>query len=226
MKLVLTWSAIMILGMATLGESNKTTETWWINSAKKDCVGVAPMSCLEIQKNTKIDPEAWELFYSSIKGFDYVPGKIYQIKVKVTKRPEPIPADASSLTYELVEIISEETDLSLRITNIWKVLSVGEIENPTSQRGDQPLTFEFNASARTYFGQTGCNSVRGAIKENDGKNILLGLGATTMMVCPDMSQEKTISNLLSQVRTYKIENGELHFFNESGEVIMRFQAID
>ena len=65
-------------------DNEENTEIWWINSAKMDCVGVGPMSCLQIQKGTEIDPGAWEFFYSSIKGFEFEPGNIYQIKVKVT----------------------------------------------------------------------------------------------------------------------------------------------
>ncbi|MFC3881607.1 DUF4377 domain-containing protein [Algoriphagus namhaensis] len=207
--------------------SDDTIETWWINSAKVDCVGVGPMTCLQVQKNVaEPDPEAWTLFYDGIKGFDYQAGKIYQIKVRITDREAPLPQDVSSKIYELVEVVSQNPDPSLRITNIWKVTSVGEIENPTKVNSEEPLIFEFNASAKTYFGDMSCNSVRGAIQTNDGKSFTLGPGAATMMACMDMTVENQISNALQEVRSYEIADRELRFFNESGDKLMTFQAVD
>ncbi|MHA7128359.1 DUF4377 domain-containing protein [Algoriphagus namhaensis] len=203
-----------------------TIETWWINSSKADCVGVGPMSCLQVQANENLDPDMWTFFYDQIKGFDYEPGNIYQVKVKITEREEPVPADASSKIYELIEVISKEADPRLRLTNIWKVLSVGEIENPTKFRSEEALTFEFDASKSTYVGHMGCNSVRGEIKKNDGSNLELGPGASTMMACPDMSAENQISKALIEVSTYKIEGNQLHFYDASGDKLMSFQAVD
>ncbi|MGY8916188.1 MAG: DUF4377 domain-containing protein [Flavobacteriales bacterium] len=216
----------ILAAIACEDQTEENTEIWWINSAKMDCVGVGPMSCLQIQKGSEIDPETWEFFYSSIKGFTYEPGNIYQIKVKVTDKEEPILADASSKIYELVGIMSKEPDPALRLTNIWKVIKVGEIENPTGFKSKEALTFEFNASKKTYVGSMGCNSVRGEIKENNGENLLLGPGVATMKACPDMSTEKAISESLVNTRGYTIENNQLYLLDEAGETLMTFQAVD
>lgn len=227
MKTLLFLLISSILGaVACESRSDQETETWWINSAKVACTGAGPMTCLQIQKGEEIDPEGWEFFYSTIKGFNYEPGNIYQITVKVTDKEAPVPADASSKTYELVEIMSKEGDPALRITNIWKVIKVGEIENPTGFKSQAPLTFEFNASQKTYVGEMGCNSVRGEIKENDGERLILGPGAATMMACPDMAAEKAISQSLINTRGYKVENNQLYLLNEAGETLMTFQAVD
>ena len=122
--------------------------------------------------------------------------------------------------------MSKEPDPALQLTNIWKVIKVGEIENPTGFKSKEALTFEFNASKKTYVGNMGCNSVRGEIKENDGKTLLLGPGAATMMACPDMSAEKAISEALINTRGYTIENNQLYLLNEDGERLMSFQAVD
>lgn len=216
----------VLAAVACENQTDSNTEIWWINSAKTDCVGVATMSCLQIQKGSEIDPAGWEFFYSSIKGFDYEPGNIYQIKVKITDIEGPIPADASSKNFELLEIKSKKTDPALRLTNIWKVTSVGAIENPSGFKNKEALTFEFNASKKTYVGSMGCNSIRGAIKENDGEKLILGPGATTMMACPDMSTENAISKALIDTQGYKLENNQLYFLNEAGETLMTFQSVD
>jgi len=219
---------LTVLGMnnCTTPNETSTTETWWINSAKVECTGVAPMSCLQIQKGEIIDSEKWEFFYSTIEGFEYQPGYIYQIKVSVEDRPAPIPADASSKIYKLVEVLSKEVDQRLRITNIWKVIEVGNIKNPMSLKSKEPLIFEFDGSKNTYSGDAGCNTIRGEIKVNDGKNLVLGPGATTRMACPDMTVEMAIGRALNDTRTYYIEINQLIFKNESGEVVITFQAVD
>lgn len=201
-------------------------ETWWINSVKIACEGVAPMSCLQIQKRDEIDPEAWESFYSAIEGFEYEPGNIYQINVKITDKEAPVPADASSKSYELVEVVSKETDPALRITNIWKVTSVGNIANPTGSLNKEALLFEFDASNKIYLGNMGCNSIQGTIKENNGENLNLEPGAVTMMACPDMATEQAISKALIDTRGYKLENNQLYLMNEDGETLMTFHAVD
>jgi heat shock protein HslJ len=202
------------------------TEIWWINSAKVDCQGVGHMSCLQIQKGEHIDNGAWELFYSEIEGFTYEPGNLYQVKVEISKKSEPIPADASSLNFKLVEIMSKEPDLSLRLTNIWKVLEVGEFKDPKSFKTGEALIFEINRSAGTYFGDMGCNSVRGGIKEADAENLLLGPGASTMMACPDMKLEQAIGKALIDTRKYKLENNQLHLLDSAGNALIKFQAVD
>lgn len=219
---------LSLLGLVNCTDSkeNAIVETWWINSAKFDCTGVAPMSCLQIQKGEIIDSEKWEFFYSTIEGFEYQPGHIYQIKLSIEDRPAPVPADASSKTFKLIEVISKEVDKSLRITNIWKVVEVGEIKNPVNFKSKEALIFEFNASAKTYFGDTGCNSIRGSIKENDGEKLLLGPGASTMMACPDMSVEQAIGKALIDCRKYMIEDNHLLLFNEEGKLLIKFMAVD
>lgn len=184
------------------------------------------MTCYQVQKSDQIELEKWELFYDEIEGFVYEPGHIYQVKVEVIKKPEPIPADASSFSYQLVEIMSKEPDLSLRLTNVWKVIEVGEIKNPKNFKNEEALIFEINRSAGTYFGDMGCNSVRGGIKEADSETLILGPGASTMMACPDMSTELAIGKALIETRKYKIEANQLYFLDESGNALMIFQAVD
>lgn len=227
MKIIILLLNLTLLAVAACqSESEDETVTWWINSAKVDCTGVGPMTCFQIQKGKQIEAGKWEFFYSNIEGFAYEPGNIYQVKIEVNKRPEPIPADASSLTYKLLEIISKTTDPSLKLTNIWKVLEVGEFKDPKSFKNGEALIFEINRSAGTYFGDMGCNSVRGGIKEADAENLILGPGASTMMACPDMKVEQAIGKALIDTRKYKLENNQLHLLDSARKVLIRFLAVD
>jgi len=217
-------SASLILPVfAANGETNM--EQWWINSAKKDCVGVAPKSCFEIQRSEVLDPRGWQLFYEPIKGFDYEPSYLYRIEVRITDREPPFPADVSSKLYELVSVLSKNVDAGLRLTNLWKVASVGDIEAPMNKH-DQPLVFEFDASARTYAGDMGCNRVQGSIAENDGEALILDAGMATLMACDDMTVEQAISAALRQTRRYQWIHGRLRFYNAEGKELMTFTPGD
>jgi len=68
-----------------------------------DCVGVAPQQCLQVRYNAD---DEYELFYSSISGFDFVPGYDYELLVQKTPIANP-PADGSSIEWTLVEIVSQ-----------------------------------------------------------------------------------------------------------------------
>ncbi|TFV97294.1 DUF4377 domain-containing protein [Algoriphagus kandeliae] len=226
MKNILLLASFFLFLFSCQTKPDGTEETWWINSAKVDCVGVGPQTCYQIFKGEELDRQNWQLFYDQIEGFDYELGNLYQIRVLVSDKAEPIPADASSKTYKLLEVIQKQSDPSLRLTNSWKVIKVGEIEFLQDLKTGEDLIFEFNASENSYFGNMACNTVRGQIRENDGENLLFGPGATTMMACPDMKTEQAIGKALIETRSYKIENNELVFFDSEGNELIRFLAVD
>lgn len=76
----------------------------WIGPDRVECVGVAPMQCLQVSYS---QGGASELFYDTIAGFEPEVGTAYVIDVQVTEVVDP-PADASSRAYTLVSVISEE----------------------------------------------------------------------------------------------------------------------
>ncbi|MCW3465985.1 DUF4377 domain-containing protein [Chitinophaga nivalis] len=81
----------------------------WVNKKKTTCTVPpgGPRECLEVAYGKVAPTKAseWQAFSEDIKGFDYKPGKVYQIKVKRTPRAEQL-QDASAYTYELAEIIA------------------------------------------------------------------------------------------------------------------------
>ncbi|MGL4228807.1 MAG: DUF4377 domain-containing protein [Tannerellaceae bacterium] len=102
-------AAALLLGIVTTScSTSKNTQTLLINSEKIDCMGVAPMKCLQVKNLDKADAE-WETMYANIKGFEYEPGYIYKIKVKVKELDKKqVPADGSSIEYTLEKVISKE----------------------------------------------------------------------------------------------------------------------
>lgn len=77
------------------------TKLIYVNAQRVPCMGVAPMSCLQVRD----DPaQPWQLFYGNIVGFDFQPGSIYRLRVVESIDPNP-PADAPSTRWVLDAII-------------------------------------------------------------------------------------------------------------------------
>ena len=76
----------------------------WVEPDLVECTGVGPMECLQVAYTEGGEPE---LFYDAIDGFTFTEGTRYVLDVEVTEVADP-PADASSLAYRLVEVVSEE----------------------------------------------------------------------------------------------------------------------
>lgn len=76
---------------------------FWIKSELVDCVGEAPQRCMQVAES---EDGEYLLFYDQIAGFEFVEGTSYVVDVQVDDVFDP-PADASSLSYTLVEVISE-----------------------------------------------------------------------------------------------------------------------
>lgn len=216
---------IFLSAMSCQPANQTQKEIWWINSAKVDCIGAGPMTCLQIQKGATIEENKWSLFYDQIEGLDYEPGNLYQVEVEISEKTGTLPSDSSSLSYKLANVISKKPDPRLVLTNIWTVLQVGEIKDPKSQNGEA-LIFELSGSQSTYFGNTDCNSIRGTFSTEGKDGIKFGPGAATMMACPNMEVEMEIKRVLELIRKFDIENNTLSLRDESGQILMSLRAVD
>jgi len=75
--------------------------TLWVEPDLVDCVGAFPQECMQVRYSQ--DGEV-EWFYDEIEGFEHVAGTSYVLKVGVTDVENP-PADHSSLSYQLIEVV-------------------------------------------------------------------------------------------------------------------------
>lgn len=92
-------------GGATAASATSADEVvrMWIEPELAECTGVGPMECMQVAYTEDGEPE---LFYSGIEGFEFVEGTSYVIDVQVSEVASP-PADGSSLSYTLVQVVSE-----------------------------------------------------------------------------------------------------------------------
>ena len=224
-SLFLAFSSLLAMTFCT-SANDQSFETWWVDGTSVTCEGEGTMNCIQIQKNEQIDPNAWELFYDKIEGFEAETGNIYEIRVKITSKTPPIPQDASSFNYELVEIISSKSNNLSSANDNWRVVTVGAVKYPLNPFTNESLIFEFEMNKKSYSGDLGCNKIAGKIIERKGEKILLDLGASTKMACVDMSLENAVSNGLKDTKSYKIENNRMTFLNQEGKILIEFEKVN
>lgn len=100
-----------ILFSCSNNEGNESrTIAMRVNHYQSSGLAVGPVLTLLVQEGDAIGTNNWSKFYANIEGFHYVPGKIYNLSVRVEPIDNP-PADGSSLKYTLLEVKSiQEVD--------------------------------------------------------------------------------------------------------------------
>jgi heat shock protein HslJ len=201
--------------------SNTKKETFWINSYKTECVGVAPMSCLLIKRT---EDGSWENFYEKISGFEYVPGYIYKIEVEVEETEKVnTPADKSIYSYKLKEVMSKEVDRKLRINDIWVASKIGEIQ---IQQLEMQPRIEISVKDMSLQGTDGCNSIRASLKTLTETDVTFGAAMGTRKLCPNMEIPNAFNVALQSVNSYEIKENKLYLFDNNGKELIQFFKID
>ena len=96
-------SLSVLIAFVPFSYAEETTKTIFVGPELMDCVGVGPQKCMMTKESLDSD---WTFFYNKIKGFEFEAGYEYKLQVTITKVVNP-PADAPSLEYELIKIISK-----------------------------------------------------------------------------------------------------------------------
>lgn len=81
-----------------------TIETLFVRDQRATCEGEGTRECLQVRSSAG---DEWRNLYAPIVGFEYEPGNSYELKVEVSKIAKP-PADAPSLEYRLLEVVSKQ----------------------------------------------------------------------------------------------------------------------
>lgn len=96
-------TAALLLSACQNAPAPSQGETLYVNSQLVHCVGVGPMKCMQVRSD---EQQPWTLFYQQIEGFQFEPGYRYQLTVS-KERLTNVPADAPSLRYQLIEVVSK-----------------------------------------------------------------------------------------------------------------------
>ena len=217
---ILTLTAIM----TSCGSTKQTTSTYWVNSVKVDCdAGAGKTKCLQITKSEDYENAEWSNFYSKINGFTFEPGYLQKIEISETKlNAKDIPADASSITYDLVKVLDKKSDPKLAIHDIWVTTHINGEE---IVKTNAP-TLEINTTEMRVFGTNGCNNYSGQIKTITSNSIAFGVIASTRKMCFDMTIPDNFDKALNNLSNYKKEGLTLRFYNTDGDEIIRLKKTD
>lgn len=88
-------------------DTNTQTVTMRVNHYQNTGIAEGLFLTLLVQEGDNIGTTNWNRLYTTIEGFNYVPGHIYDLSVAIEDIDNP-PADASSLKYTLLKIISTQ----------------------------------------------------------------------------------------------------------------------
>jgi hypothetical protein len=222
---------------STVEEGKDEARTLYVAHFRVDCVGVAPMKCLQVRDT----PEAeWRMFYDQIQGFDYEEGYDYELRVRTEQVDNP-PADASSIRWILEEVVSktaassEENAGAGIIAGEWALVSFSDgvlsaaaadpseaLELLASQDGG--VTIAFMEDGRVG-GSSGCNQYTGSFTIQGGHSLSFGPLAGTRKLCPPplMELEQLTLQTLEAVRGVYVRGGSrLELYGEDEMLLATF----
>ncbi len=161
-------------------------------------MGVGPRLCYLAKSG---EEDLWQMFYASIHGFDFEPGMGYRLKVKQSP-VDNLPADSSSLRYDLVEVIEKRPVVqSLHaLHGNWKVVRVDGTQ-PVPKNVEQ--TLKMDTAAMTITGHGGVNRYKGRLEGTEGSpKIGFKQMMSTRMSGPNLPQESSFFKTLEKVDGY------------------------
>lgn len=177
----------------------------------ENCVGVGPQTCMLIKENPE---DEWTYFYDQIEGFEYEEGYTYELLVDIIPIENPA-ADASSLRYELKNVISKTPSVDQSdLLKEWTVIKMKGLDNLSSSP-----TLLFQEDALTIAGFAGCNNYFSSFILSNNTLSFENTGSTRKM-CPDMTVETVFLNLLPKVARYEIVKKELYLYDQKDELLI------
>lgn len=198
-------------------------KTVYVGPQMVDCTGVAPQKCLLVKENPE---DEFRMFYDTIAGFEFEPGYEYELIIREEQTENP-PADASSIKWTLVKIVSRTPVTNSLEGELWGLFSYlnaqGELVDvlPGSQ-----ATAEFMDGQVT--GNGSCNNYFGSV-EIDGNQIKFGQLGSTQMFCVDpegvMDQESSFMGNLMNAISFNVAGGRLEMADSEGTTILIFEKL-
>lgn len=198
--------------------------TLYVGPELVDCVGVAPQKCMLVKENPE---DEYQYFYSAIEGFEFEPGYTYELRVRV----DPVanaPADASSLRYTLIEMVSKEpatADAAEMLVLEGPTWQLTAVVDGSGVLNAVPDGVEATASFADGMvgGSGGCNRY-GAAYTIDGESLTIMPGPMTMMACPEpqMSVEQQFMAALGATTSYQIAGDQLELLDADGQPMATF----
>jgi heat shock protein HslJ len=198
-----------------------TTKTLYIAPYRAPCTGVGLRSCLLVREQPDGD---WTYFYSPIEGFDFEEG--YRYTLRVEERPvENPPADASSLRWQLVEVLDRtEASPQERVQGTWQLAAFGDAD---AESPPDDVSVHLTLAADSSFsGLAGCNDYFGRYEAGPEQALSLAQAGLTRKLCPPpvMAVEQRYLDALGAATTFTRKETQLQLHDAAGRSLLTFTA--
>ena len=204
-KQIVTLITLLTLGLTAMAqnESESTETIMHIAPYQQDCTGIGLQDCLIVRYEGEED---LSFFFDSIAGFEFEEGFEYSLLVNITER-ENVPADASSLQYDLVEVLQQYP--AILDNKVWELQSLNgmDIEDPSQ------YTLLFTDDSVSI--KADCNMVGADLTVNPFN---IETTFTTLVLCAEGSLESDFLVALNAVTMMTVENGELILQSTDGQL--------
>ena len=212
-KRIITILTLLVLSVTALAQddSDGTEQIIHVSPYQQECVGVAVQNCLVVRFD---DEDELSFFYDSIGGFMFEQGFEYTLLVNVTERENP-PADASSLQYELVEVLQK---LPAQIDGrVW------ELQSLNGEDVADPTRYTLTTTDEGLALIADCNNVLANLTLNP---LSIETTISTLVACPPDSLDADYLEGLNNANLISIENGELILQSPDGQLRFAPPAIE
>lgn len=193
---------LFVLLLFSCGGADQDVHNYWINSYTVPCALAPDIQCLQFQKEEEMLHGQWQTMASTIDGFVYEPGYLYDLQVREVPLATPA-ADGSTVNYVLVEVEEKMVDLLLAMNSIWVADKIGG-EAFEVMRGNEIPRIEVNIRANSISGTDGCNFFNGKFDKLTTDEVALGPLAQTKKACPQMAYSDAFMQALMQSTGYRL----------------------
>ncbi len=197
-------------------EAAAVVKTLQVAAQRVPCTGVTQQLCLQVRESSNAQ---WTLLYDAIAGFDYEPGFLYEIRVKLETLANA-PADASTLRRTLIAILSKTRVAPALVGPTWRLTSI----DGRQALADVRVTAVFGDDGRVT-GSAGCNGYFGGARA-EGAQISVGVLASTRMHCGDVvsCQELAYLSALPKAKAWRVVGTELRLGPDASVVTLVLRA--
>ena len=132
------------------------------------------------------------------------------------------PRTASAHGKEYTEPNKEEKAISIKtLDGDWKIVSLGDKEEIVPPIPERTPRMTFSMADMRISATVGCNLINAAIITDEEKPDALSFGRaiSTMMACPDMAIEQTLSTVLQECSSFSIKGETLQLYNAEGKLL-------
>jgi heat shock protein HslJ len=90
--------------------------------------------------------------------------------------------------------------------------------------GEKPSFIYFSSAKKRVSVSGGCNVMSGSYDKKEGNQIVFGQMISTLMACPDMTNEEGLKKMTGMVDNYAIQGDNLSFAKARMAPVARFKA--